>query len=138
MYDINNEVSQATNEKPFDKHKKETKYLLSLPSTDVLDSYVASQKEYKVSKESMVKFKGKKYSVPTYLIGKSVTVQETDEYIHIYYTTNLVRVHKKDEKFLNYNKQDMLDILRSDALKGFDDDDIKLFIENNLDNYDEL
>ncbi len=138
MQDVNNEISQATNEKPFVRHKKETKYLLSLPSTDVLDSYVASQKEYKVSKESMVKFKGKKYSVPTYLIGKSVTVQETDEYIRIYYTTNLVRIHKKDEKFLNYNKQDMFDILKSDALKGLEDDDIQAFIENNLDSYDDL
>ena len=86
----------------------------------------------------IIKYKGKKYSVPTYLIGKSVTVKETEEYIHIYYTTNLVRKHKKDEKFLNYNKDDMIDILKSDALKGLEDEEIETFIENNLDNYDNL
>lgn len=138
MNEINNEVSQATNEIPFERFKKETKHLLNLPNTDILESYVASPKEYKVSKESMIKFKGKKYSVPTYLIGKSVTVQETDEYIHIYYTTNLVRIHRKDAKFLNYNKDDMIDILKSDALKGMEDEEIESFIENNLDDYDNL
>ena len=86
----------------------------------------------------MIKYKGKKYSVPTYLIGKSVTVKETEEYIHIYYTTNLVRKHKKDEKFLNYNKDDMIEILKSDALRGLEDEEIETFIENNLDDYDNL
>lgn len=138
MRDINNEISQGSNEIPSERHKKETKYLLTLPNPEILKSYVASPKEYKVSKESMIKFKGKKYSVPTYLIGKSVTVQETEEYIHIYYTTNLVRKHKKDEKFLNYNKEDMVEILKSDALKGFENEDIEAFIENNLDEYDNL
>lgn len=90
------------------------------------------------SKESMIKYKGKKYSVPTYLIGKSVTVTETEEYIHIYYTTNLVRKHKKDKKFLNYNKDDMIEILKSDPLKGLEDEEIETFIENNLDDYDNL
>lgn len=88
--------------------------------------------------ESMIKYKGKKYSVPTYLIGKSVTVTETEEYIHIYYTTNLVRKHKKDKKFLNYNKDDMIEILKSDPLKGLEDEEIETFIENNLDDYDNL
>ena len=86
----------------------------------------------------MIKYKGKKYSVPTYLIGKSVTVKETEEYIYIYYTTNLVRKHKRDEKFLNYNKDDMIEILKSDALRGLKDEEIETFIENNLDDYDNL
>lgn len=138
MKDINQEKSQGTNEKPSTRHKRETKHLLNLPNQEILKSYVASPKEYKVSKESMIKFKGKKYSVPTYLIGKSVSVQETEEYIHIYYTTNLVRKHKKEEKFLNYNKEDMVEILKSDALKGLEDEEIESFIENNLDDYDNL
>ena len=36
----------------------------------------------------MITYKGQKYSVPTYLIGELVSVKETNEYIHIYYTTN--------------------------------------------------
>ena len=68
MNDINNEISQGTNEIPFERYKKETKHLLPLPNLEILKSYVSSPKEYKVSKESMIKYKGKKYSVPTYLI----------------------------------------------------------------------
>ena len=50
MKDINNEVSQGTNERPVDRIKKETKYLLPLPNQDILKTYIASPKEYKVSK----------------------------------------------------------------------------------------
>ena len=90
MKEINNEISQGTNMKPIERLAKETKYLLPLPNQEVLNAYTTSPKEYKVSKESMITYKGQKYSVPTYLIGKSVSVKETDEYIHIYYTTNLI------------------------------------------------
>ena len=138
MHEINNEISQGTNEIPVLKHQKEKEHLLPIPNQKILKSYVDSPKEYKVSKESMIKFNGKKYSVPTYLIGKSVTVEETDGYIYIYYTTNLVRKHKKEEKFLNYNKEDIIEILKSDALKGLSDSDIEAFIQNNLDDYDNL
>lgn len=138
MKEINNEVTQGTNIKPIERLEKETKYLMPLPSQDVLKAYATSPKEYKVSKESMITYKGQKYSVPTYLIGKSVSVTETDEYIHIYYTSNLVTKHKKSEKFLNYHKEHIVDILKSDALKGYEDDEVREFVDNHLSDYDEL
>ena len=138
MNEINNEISQGTNMKPIERLKKETKYLLTLPNQDILNAYTTSPKEYKVSKESMITYKGKKYSVPTHLIGKSVSVIETDEYIHIYYTTNLVTKHKKSENFLNYHKEHIVDILKSDSLKGYTNDEIELFVKENLSMYDEL
>ena len=138
MQEINNEVSQGTNMKPIERLKKETKYLLPLPSQNIFNTYTTSPKEYKVSKESMITYKGKKYSVPTYLIGKSVSVVETDEYIHIYYTTNLVTKHKKQEKFLNYHKEHIVDILKSDSLKGCSNDEIEMFVKEHLSIYDEL
>ena len=138
MKDINNEVSQATNQKPIDRIKKETKYLLPLPSQDILKTYISSPKEYKVSKESMVMYKGQKYSVPTSLIGESVSVKETDEYIHIYYTTNFITSHKKSNKFLNYKKEHIEDIAKSDAFKHKTNDEIAEFVESYLSDYDEL
>ena len=138
MKDINNEVSQATNQKPIDRIKKETKYLLPLPSQDILKTYIPSPKEYKVSKESMVMYKGQKYSVPTSLIGESVSVKETDEYIHIYYTTNFITSHKKSNKFLNYKKEHIEDIAKSDAFKHKTNDEIAEFVESYLSDYDEL
>lgn len=138
MKEINNEVSQATNQKPIDRIKKEAKYLLPLPSQDILKTYISSPKEYKVSKESMVTYKGLKYSVPTNLIGESVSVKETDEYIHIYYTTNLVTSHRKSSKFLNYKKEHIEEIAKSDAFKDKTQDEIEDFVNNFLSNYDEL
>lgn len=138
MQEINNEISQGTNMKPFEKFKKETKYLLPLPNQDILRNYITSPKEYKVSKESMITYKGQKYSVPTNLIGNSVSVKETEEYIHIYYTTNLIAKHKKSSKFLNYQKEHVVDILKSEALKGYSKDEIKVFIDEHLSDYDEL
>jgi len=138
MKEINSEVSQGTNMKPFERLKKETKYLLPLPNQDILKNYITSPKEYKVSKESMITYKGQKYSVPTYLIGNSVSVKETEEYIHIYYTTNLIAKHKKGQKFLNYQKEHIVDILKSDALKGCTNDEIEMFINEHLNDYDEL
>ena len=138
MKEINNEISQGTNMKPIERLEKETKYLLPLPNQEVLNAYTTSPKEYKVSKESMITYKGQKYSVPTYLIGKSVSVKETDEYIHIYYTTNLITKHKKSKKFLNYHKEHIVDILKSDALKGYKDNEIEEFVNNHLSDYDEL
>ena len=138
MKEINNEISQGTNMKPIERLEKETKYLLPLPNQEVLNAYTTSPKEYKVSKESMITYKGQKYSVPTYLIGKSVSVKETDEYIHIYYTTNLITKHKKSKKFLNYHKEHIVDILKSDALKGYENNEIEEFVNNHLSDYDEL
>ena len=138
MKEINNEISQGTNMKPIERLEKETKHLLPLPNQELLNAYTTSPKEYKVSKESMITYKGQKYSVPTYLIGKSVSVKETDEYIHIYYTTNLITKHKKSKKFLNYHKEHIVDILKSDALKGYKDNEIEEFVNNHLSDYDEL
>ena len=138
MEEINNEISQGTNEKPVDRLKKETKYLLPLPNQDILKTYIASPKEYKVSKESMITYKGQKYSVPTYLIGELVSVKETNEYIHIYYTTNLITTHRKTDKFLNYQKEHLKDILKSDAFKDMPELDIERFAEEYLQDYDNL
>ena len=138
MKEINNEISQGINQKPVERLEKETKYLLPLPNQEILNAYTTSPKEYKVSKESMITYKGQKYSVPTYLIGKLVSVKETNEYIHIYYTSNLVTKHKKSKKFLNYQKEHIVDILKSDTLKGYEDDEIRDFVDNHLSDYDEL
>lgn len=70
LNDINSELSQAIDEIPFDKFKKEKEYLKPLSPIEILFSYISRQKEYKVNKESMVSYKGKKYSVPTKYIKK--------------------------------------------------------------------
>jgi transposase len=130
--DINNEISQATNEKPFDRFEEEKEYLGPLPMMNLLLSYFHHKKEYKVYKDSMINYKGQKYSVPTRFIGKYVNVYEVDGIVNIYYTEDLIASHSKSEKFLNYKKDHAIEILKSDALKGWDDSSVEDFVENNL------
>ncbi|TYQ16763.1 UNVERIFIED_CONTAM: transposase [Acetivibrio alkalicellulosi] len=130
--DINNEISQATNEKPFDRFKVEKEYLSPLPTTDLLLSYFHHEKEYKVYKDSMINYKGQKYSVPTRFIGKYVNAYEVEDIINIYYTEDLIASHPKSEKLFNYTKDHAIEILKSDALKGWDESSVEDFVENNL------
>lgn len=135
-YEINNEKSQATNEIPFIRFLKEKEYLSPLPTLDILLSYFHHEKEYKVSKESMIRYKGKKYSVPTRYIGKYLTLSEKDSELCIYYTKDLIACHNISEKILHYKKDHAKEILKSDALKHFSDERIEDFIEQNLKSMD--
>lgn len=138
MNEINGEVSQATGETPNERFKKEQEYLCPLPSIHSLLSYFSYHKEYKISKESMVTYKGQKYSVPTKYIGYLVNVIENDEDISIYYIEDLICRHQKSDKFLNYKFEHAREILKSDALKDFTDQEIDHFIKNNLSTMDML
>lgn len=79
---LNNETVQRINQKPIDRFKKE-KNTLNPVNIEILKHYFIRPKKYKVSKESMITYKGKKYSVPTAYIGKYVTVTEGDSTIYI-------------------------------------------------------
>ena len=135
-YEINNDISQATNEVPFMRFLKEKEYLNPLPPMDILLSYFHHEREYKVSKESMIRYKGKKYSVPTSYIGKCVTVSEKESELYIYYTEDLITCHKISDKILHYKRGHAKEILKSDALRHYSDEDIESFIEQNLKNMD--
>jgi len=131
-YDINSEVSQATNEISFMRFEKEKEYLNPLPELDILLSYFHHEREYKVSNESMIRYKGKKYSVPTSYIGYYLTVKEIDSQLNIYYTRDLIACHNISDKILHYKKDHAKEILLSDALRKHSEEDIESFIENNL------
>ena len=75
----------------------------------------------------MILFNGQKYSVPTLLIGKYVTVKDTD--IQIYYNSDLITSHQKSKKVCNYKPDHAKEILKSDALTNKSDQEIEAFIE---------
>jgi len=137
-HDLNNEVSQAVGQKPIDRLKKEKEYLMSLPSDQIIETYTSLQKTYSVSKESMITYKGNKYSVPTYYIGKKLKVKVKDSLLEIFYETELIATHKTSERFLNYKKPHVIEILKTDAFRYKDDSEIEDFVENNLKSFDML
>lgn len=131
MTDINNENINFV-EKPTHRLKEEQKYLSPLPSIDCVSRYFRQNKGYKVSKESMITYKKHKYSVSIRYIGEYLTVSENEDTLNIYYTTDLIASHIISNKFLNYKKEHVHEILKSDALKTKSDDKIDEFIEENL------
>ena len=133
MKEVNNEVSQAINETPLSRLNKELEYLKPLPPMDSLVSYVSCEKEYKVSKESMVNYKGKKYSVPTKYIGLKLNITEAcDGNISIYYNEDFIICHSLSENKYNYKIGHMHEILKSDACKHLTDAKIDEFIKENM------
>lgn len=130
--ELNNEIVQGLGETPNERFKKEKSTLTSV-NLDLLEQYYIPTKEYKVSKESMVTYKSKKYSVPTYLIGKNVTIKECDSGIYIYYTTNFVCSYNTNESLrLNYKDSHYKDILKQDAYRDAKDEELEAQIKRNL------
>jgi transposase len=139
-YDLNHEVSQATNQVPVERWlAKEKEYLHPLP-VDLLDPYFEEDITRIVSKESMVNFRKCKYSVDPRYIGRTVSIELTDDerHIQIYYNGELIRAHDITTHQFNYNADDQVQILSSDLLKGRSTDEIKAYIEEHLSDYDEV
>lgn len=136
-YELNyEEKSQATNEFPSILFEKEKEYLIPV-NFDILENYFIPNKTYKVSKESMITYQGIKYSVPIQYIGKSISVVDEDNVIHLYYNSNLICSYKKNEKFrYNYKENDYIDILKNSCFDYKTDEEIKEFISKNLNSLD--
>ncbi|MDK3853672.1 DDE-type integrase/transposase/recombinase, partial [Staphylococcus pseudintermedius] len=135
-----NEISQATDCYPIDLFNSEEKHLLNPFNVQLLDTYVEDECIRIVSKESMVNFRKGKYSVPTKFIGEEVQLifnELTDE-LSIYFDAELIRTHHLSEKKFNYVTEDMCEILKSDAFKHKDDQEILTYIEDSLLKYDEV
>lgn len=135
---LNNEVSQATGDKPIHRLLSEKEYLLPLPSTDIIDSYTFVPIERKVTKESMITYNGKKYSVPTAYIGETVQITPYAGTIKIYYKSTFITSHNISNKLFNYNKEHYKDILQSDAFSNKSEEFIEERAQEYLSNLDNL
>ncbi len=135
---LNSEIVQCINQRPIDRFKKE-KNTLTPVNIDILKPYFIRQKEYKVSNESMITYKGKKYSVPTAYIGKYVTVTEGDSTIYIYYITNFICSYDTlIDCFLNYKEEHYKEILSKSAYGNKTDKELDAIIKQNLQHLDNL
>ena len=124
------EKSQAHNKIVNDVFADEKKYLIPLPNKNILEKYKQNIEYRKVSQDSMIVYKGNRYSVPTRFIGSYLGIRIIDNQVYIYDNTELIRCHKITNNNLNYNKDDKLEILKSDLLFGLDDKEIENKINN--------
>ena len=49
----------------------------------------------------MFHYKGNQYSVPPEYVGKAVSLQVYDGYIHVYYNTDFITIHQISHQKLN-------------------------------------
>ena len=139
LHHINNKVCQRicdeTGVPPILLCQKEKEYLQPLPKDEVIDSYLAHDRQTIVRKDSLVIFNKCRYSVPAEYIGKPVSLQVVTDKLHIYHSTELSAVHQLSTKRSNY-----LPAHYEQLLSGCinDDDSITELAERNLRQMDKL
>lgn len=126
---VNTSVCQATNVPPILLFQKEKEYLQPMPQSQVVESYLSHDHHIKVQKDSLFMYKGNKYSVPAEYIGKSVTVKQTGDTLHVYYSTELITIHALSSQKINYHKEHYCQLLSS-SIKNTED--IEKIAEANL------
>ena len=135
--ELNSAVCQATGKKPFDLLEAEKPFLLKT-NLGILTGYFIDNVKRKVSKESMISYEGKKYSVPPEYIGKKVDISDAGSGFDISFNGHFVRHWEKSSKMMNFDHTDYLEIARLSSLRRLDEDEIKLIAERNLEIYDKL
>jgi len=134
---INKEVNTTTGITPIMLYQKEKEHLLPLPSNKVLDSYLLDTKAIKVSDESLIYYKGKKYSVPPKLINQTIKLKELDNKLYIYYNSDLVTMHNISNKPINYLSEHYKEGL-SMILTSKSEIEIDVMVEKNLKLFDSI
>lgn len=132
---VNQQPNQTTQVPPTLLFQKEKEYLLPLPDSKVIESYLNVQKAIKVQKDSLVYYKGSKYSVDPKYIGKVVTIKEVENKIYIYFNTELVRIHIISDKRINYHPEDYKQLLSKTIGDG---NELEKICEENLKKLDNL
>ena len=90
--------SQAHNKIVNEVFEDEKKYLIPLPNKNILEKYKQNIEYRKVSQDSMIVYRGNRYSVPTRFIGSYLGIRIIDNQVYIYDNTELIRCHKLSEK----------------------------------------
>ena len=104
--DINNQKNTGTNYPPVLLFTKEKEYLRPLPNKELLDSYEEEMRSCKVPSTFLIEYKGAKYSVPPYLINKTIKYKEVNGMLFIYYKDDLVSVHDlNNSNKVNYHEE---------------------------------
>lgn len=92
--DVNKQVNTRTNLPPVLLFAKEKEYLSPLPNKELLDFYEDEMRSCKVPSTFLIEYKGGKYSVPPYLITKTVNYKEREGKLFVYYEHDLVAEHE--------------------------------------------
>lgn len=102
---INHQVHPGTGRIPVMYLQKERTHLSPLPQGSIRKSYQLVTTTVKVNSSGMIIYHSNQYSVPPEYMGKRLSLQVHDNYLHLYDNTNLVAMHEISSKKLNYLEQ---------------------------------
>ena len=128
---VNSQVNQGTGRIPLLYFEKEKAFLRSLPADNVRKPYQITTNIVKVNHSSMFNYKGCQYSVQPEYVGRIVSLQIYDGYIHVYYNMKLITIHQISMKKLNYISEHYSEIARQTHI--FKDEHITNRAKENLD-----
>lgn len=128
---INTEINEATNMPAVSLFETEKEHLKPLPKQDILDHYIESMIPAKVSVESLVYYKGTKYSVSPKYINKTVKISPIENKLLIYYNKDLIAEHELSNQKIKYNKNDYIECLKQ-TMPYYDDSKIEEMANENL------
>ena len=136
MEQINSEIQQTTHEVPKERLKKEKEYLNPEPKYELLETYYSTKPITRlVPKDALITYQGKKYSVPSKYIKKTVNMDVIEGKLKIYYENHLICTHEIGSKSINYLPEHYKEQL-SMVIK--DKDNIDEFCKFNLGMFDNL
>ena len=134
---VNSTVHQTTNVPPILLFQKEKEYLLPLPSNKIMLSYLENVEKTKVYPDSLIYYKGKKYSVSPKYINQYVQVKQTNNILYIYHNKQLIATHEINLKLINYAKEHYVEGLKI-TMPYREKSDIERYANDNLKRLDKL
>lgn len=102
---VNATVNQTTNIPPILLFEKEKEHLLPLPSNRIMMSYLVNVEKSKVYPDSLIYYKGKRYSVNPKYINQYVQAKQIDNILYIYHNKQLIATHEINDKIINYSAE---------------------------------
>lgn len=134
---VNATENQTTNVPPILLFEKEKEHLLPLPNRKIILSYLNGLEKSKVYNDSLIYYKGKRYSVNPKYIGQYVQAKQIDNILYIYHNKQLIATHEITDKIINYNKEDYMNGLYSN-MPYKNKNEIERYTKENLKKFDKL
>lgn len=134
---VNSSVHQTTNMPSILLFEKEKEHLLPLPNNRMMLSYIIDVEKTKVYPDSLIYYKGKKYSVSPKYINEYVQVKQIDNTLYIYHNKQLIATHEINDKLINYAEEHYIEGMKI-AMPYKNDVDINTYAKDNLKKLDNL
>ena len=134
---VNSIVNQTTNVTPILLFQKEKEYLAPLPNNRIMNSYLANVEKSKVYPDSLIYYKGKRYSVNPKYIGQFVQAKQIDNILYIYHNKQIIATHEINDKLINYSPEHYSEGLKL-TMPYKNKDDIDNYTKENLKRLDLL